>query len=216
VNRYLPAFLVTLLTLCGGAPQRLLAQAPPAVTDASSSARQLVEVNTQRIFDTLNTRRAEFARDQSVLRAFVATEIDALFDRNYSARMVLGRHARGASEADIALFADALIQGLLQRYGALLLEFNTQLSTRITSEAALPRGVGVRVSSELIRRGEPPVALDYLLRQNAGQWKIFDVIIEGVSMVQTFRQQFDAQLQRKSIREVAEELRAGQLQVAAD
>jgi len=69
----------------------------------------------------------------------------------------------------------------------------------------------------LLRRGGEPVALDYLLRQNQGQWKVFDVMIEGISMVQTFRQQFDAELQRKSIREVAEELRAGQLiQVQAE
>jgi len=59
--------------------------------------------------------------------------------------------------------------------------------------------------------------LDYLLRQGDDrQWKVFDVIIEGVSMVQTFRQQFDSELQRKSIREVADELRAGQLQAAAN
>jgi len=129
--------------------------------------------------------------------------------------MVLGRHARGADEADIALFADALIDGLLQRYGTLLLDFNTRLNTRIKSESELPRGIGVRVASEIIRPGEAPIALDYLLRQNDGQWKVFDVIIEGVSMVQTFRQQFDSELQRKSIREVADELRAGQLQASA-
>jgi len=214
VNLRFPMALLLALFLCAGTPNVLLAQTTPAA-DSSASASQLIEQGTQRILDTLNIRHAEFAHNQGALHAFVASEFDAIFDRAYSARMVLGRHARGADEADIALFADALIEGLLQRYGSALLDFNTRLEVRIGAETALPRNVGVRVSSQLLRRGEAPIALDYLLRQSDGQWKVFDVIIEGVSMVQTFRQQFDGQLQRKSIREVAEELRAGQLQAAA-
>jgi len=212
MNRRLLSFLlIAALALCG-APTTVLAhpQSAPAAAAESGNASQMIERNTQRILTELNARKGEFSQDQSALRSFVTTEFDAIFDRVYSARLVLGRHARGADAADITLFADALIDGLLQRYGTLLLDFGTQISARIKSEEALPRNVGVRVSSELLRRGEAPIALDYLVRQDNGQWKVFDVIIEGVSMVQTFRQQFDAELQRKSIREVANELRAGQ------
>jgi len=214
-RRLLTALLMVALVLYGGASHMLLAQTTLTTVTGPATASEMVELNTGRILDTLNTRRAEFAKDREALREFVSTEFNAMFDRNYSARMVLGRHARGADEADIGLFADALTEGLLQRYGALLLDFNTKISTRIKSESELPRGIGVRVTSELIRPGEAPIALDYLLRQSDGQWKVFDVIIEGVSMVQTFRQQFDNELQRKSIREVADELRAGQHQAAA-
>jgi phospholipid transport system substrate-binding protein len=45
---------------------------------------------------------------------------------------------------------------------------------------------------------------------------VFDVMVEGVSFVQTFRQQFDQELQNKSIAQVAAELRNGQLQADAD
>jgi len=212
VNRHLLTALLCITLVLGSAPRMLLAQATLTASAEPASASQMIELNTRRILDSLNTRRDEFARDPAALRSFVAGELDTIFDRTYSARMVLGRHARGADDADIGLFADALSDGLLQRYGGLLLEVKTPLSTRIKSESALPRNVGVRVSSELLRQGEPPVALDYLLRQSDGQWKVFDVIIEGISMVQTFRQQFDGQLQRASIREVAAELRAGQFQ----
>jgi len=212
VNRHLLTALLFITLVLGSAPRMLLAQATLTASAEPASASQMIELNTRRILDSLNTRRDEFARDPAALRSFVAGELDTIFDRTYSARMVLGRHARGADDADIGLFADALSDGLLQRYGGLLLEVKTPLSTRIKSESALPRNVGVRVSSELLRQGEPPVALDYLLRQSDGQWKVFDVIIEGISMVQTFRQQFDGQLQRASIREVAAELRAGQFQ----
>jgi phospholipid transport system substrate-binding protein len=104
----------------------------------------------------------------------------------------------------------------MARYGSSLLDFNTQLKVRVKSETALPRGLGVKVSSELIRSGGEPIPVDYLMRKTGTSWKVFDVMVEGVSFVQTFRQQFDAELQRKSIQHVASELRNGQLKANAD
>ncbi len=65
----------------------------------------------------------------------------------------------------------------------------------------------------MIRSGADPIAVDYLLRNVNGQWKIFDVMIEGISYVQTFRNQFDAPLRQKGIAQVAAELRSDNLQV---
>ena len=55
--------------------------------------------------------------------------------------------------------------------------------------------------------------VDYLVRNNGG-WKIFDVMIEGVSYVQTFRGQFDSPLRQKGIAQVAADLRNGSLKTA--
>lgn len=192
--------------------------APAAPRSASAnmqgSPSQLVLNNSQRVLSTLEKRRAEFTRNRAALREFVNTEFNAMFDRDYAARQVLGRHARGAAEADIKLFADALADNLMQRYGSSLLDFNTKLRVRVKSESPLPRGLGVKVSSEFLRQGGAPIPVDYLMRQSGSQWKVFDVMVEGVSYVQTFRSQFDAELQRKTIRQVAAELRNGQLNPA--
>jgi phospholipid transport system substrate-binding protein len=171
--------------------------------------------NSQRVLTTLEKRRTEFTRNRAALRDFVSTEFNAMFDRDYAARLVLGRHARGASNEDVKLFADALADNLMQRYGSSLLDFNTQLRVRVKSETALNRGLGVKVSSEFLRQGGEPIPVDYLMRRSGNQWKVFDVMVEGVSYVQTFRNQFDAELQRKTIRQVATELRNGQLRADA-
>ena len=135
-----------------------------------------------------------------------------MFDRDYAARLVLGVHGRGASDADVKLFADALADNLMSRYGTSLLDFNTKLRVRVKSETPLPGNRGVKVSSELLRDGGEPIPVDYLMRNVGGQWKVFDVMVEGVSFVQTFRNQFDAPLRQKSIPQVAADLRAGKLQ----
>ncbi len=121
---------------------------------------------------------------------------------------MLGLHGRGASDADVKLFADALVDNLMQRYSSALLDFDGHPRLRLKGETALPGGRGVKVSTELLRDNGAPVPVDYLVRNNGG-WKIFDVMIEGVSYVQTFRSQFDGPLQQKSIAQVAADLRNG-------
>ena len=217
MNRPLIPLLLASARLAA-APFAATAQAqaaqPPASTQAETPSKLVLD-NSQRLLSTLESRRAEFTADRGKLQAFVASEFDRMFDRDYSARQVLGRHGRGASDADVKLFADALADSLMRRYGSSLLDFNTQLRVRVKSETPLPRGLGVRVSSEMLRSGGEPIPVDYLMRQTADGWRVFDVMVEGVSFVQTFRQQFDTPLSRKSIREVAADLGAGRIQADA-
>ncbi|UHH11877.1 ABC transporter substrate-binding protein [Luteimonas fraxinea] len=217
IRRALPLALAAALVL----PAAAFAQARPAAAPAASTAQagspsQLVLGNTERVLKTLESRRAEFTRDRGALQTFINSEFNTVFDRDYAARQVLGRHGRGASDADVKAFGDALAENLMRKYGSSLLDFNTQLRVRIKSEAPLPRGLGVRVSSELLRSGGEPIPVDYLMRQSGGTWKVFDVMVEGVSFVRTFREQFDTPLQRKSIQEVARDLRSGQIQATAE
>ncbi len=209
--------LVIASALLTAAPAAVFAQAAtkpavkPAAAATQGSPSKLVLDNSTRVLAALETRRAEFTANRAKLRQFINSEFNTMFDRDYAARQVLGRHGRGAADADVKLFADALAENLMARYGSSLLDFNTKLRVRVKSETALPRGLGVKVSSELVRSGGDPIPVDYLMRRSGSGWKVFDVMVEGVSFVQTFRQQFDGELQNKSIRQVATDLRNGQL-----
>ena len=208
--------LIIASALLAAAPSLALAQsAQQADVRTQGTPSELVLDNTQRVLSMIEERRAEFSNDRAALEAFVKSEFETMFDNDYAARQVLGRHGRGAADADVAYFSDALASSLLRRYGSSLLDFNTRLRVRIVSETALPRGLGVRVASELLRQGGEPIPVTYLMRQSGGQWKVFDVQVEGVSFVSTFRRQFDNELQNKSIRQVADELRTGRVQADA-
>ncbi|MBS0215097.1 MAG: ABC transporter substrate-binding protein [Proteobacteria bacterium] len=202
-------------TLAIATPTLASAAQPGAVASSQLGVpSQLVLSNSQRIITTLEKRRAEFTKNRAALRSFVNSEFNQMFDRDYAAKLVLGRHARGASPADVNAFSTALGDSLLQRYGSSLLDFNTKLTPRVKSEAPLPNGLGVRVNSELVRAGGDPVPVTYLMHQVGGQWKVFDVMVEGVSFVQTFRNQFDTPLSQKGIKAVAADLASGQMQAS--
>jgi phospholipid transport system substrate-binding protein len=195
--------------------QATRASTAPVSASMQGTPSELVLNNSQRVLSTLEKRRGEFTKNRVALRQFINTEFNAMFDRDYAARQVLGRHGRGAADADVKLFSDALADNLMQRYGSSLLDFNTQLRVRVKSETQLPRGLGVKVASEFLRQGGTAIPVDYLMRKTGNQWKVFDVMVEGVSYVQTFRSQFDAELQRKTIKQVATELRNGQIKADA-
>ena len=213
--------LIAAALMAAASPALVHAQAPPAAAKPAAAAAmqgspsQLVLDNSTRIVATLEKRRDEFRSNPAALEKFISTEFDRMFDREYAARLVLGRHGRGAADADVKVFADALSDSLMSRYGSALLSFDTGLKVRVKSETPLRGGAIVKVSSEFIRAGGQATPVDYLMRKTGTQWQVFDVMVEGVSFVQTFRTQFDAPLQNKSIKQVAADLRAGKLQAQA-
>ena len=206
-------------SLAIAAPAMVHAQAKPAAKPAAAtmqgSPSEVVLANSTRIVGTLEKRRDEFKTNRPALDKFIATEFDRMFDRDYAARLVLGRHGRGAAPADVKFFADALADSLMSRYGSALLSFDTGLKVRVKSETPLRGGQIVKVSSEFQRAGGQVTPVDYLMRKTGANWQVFDVMVEGVSFVQTFRTQFDGPLSSKSIKQVATDLRAGKLSADA-
>ena len=185
---------------------------PPAATAQQGAASRVVVDSAGRVLATLDSRRAEFKANPAALNQFIKSEFNRSFDSDYAARLVLGVHGRGAPAADVADFAAAMADSLTARYGTSLLDFNTRLTVKVKSESPLPGGRGVRVTTQMLRAGKDPIPVDYLLRNVGGKWKVFDVMIEGISYVQAFKNQFDAPLNQKSIKQVAADLRAGKLQ----
>src|SRR3546814_4763656 len=107
--------LVLASALVAAAPATVLAQAAAPAAATQGSPSKLVLDNSTRILSTLEQRRAEFTANRGKLEQFVSGEFNSMFDRDYAARQVLGRHGRGASDADIKVFADALADSLMRR-----------------------------------------------------------------------------------------------------
>lgn len=214
-NPIKPSFLSVVLSaaLLASAPVVVSAQTAAPAAARQNTASQVVLASSTRILTTLDQRRAEFKSNPAALRQFVTSEFNTLFDGDYAARLVLGVHGRGASDADVKLFGQALTERLLSAYGARLADFNARLKVRVKSEAPLPGGRGVKVDTEFVQADQTVTPITFYARNVGGQWKVFDVLPEGVSFVQTFKTQFDTPLRQKSIAQVAADLKSGRLQV---
>ena len=62
-----------------------------------------------------------------------------------------------------------------------------------------PEDVDVVVRSQIVRQSGPPVGVDYSMEKTASGWKVYDVAIEGVSLVQNYRSTFNGEVQRGGI-----------------
>ena len=187
----------------------------PQVNAAGMTPRQLVLTDSQRLIHSLSERRTEFQSNPAALHAFVHDEFAQIFDQVYSARLVLGTASRTASDNDVRAFADALGESLMRRYGGSLLKVNPGVNVKVVSETRLREGTIVKVTSQIERSNGSPVQVDYLLHQSDGKWQVFDVMVEGISFVQTLRILFAEDLRTESLAQITSDLLNDRIRVGA-
>lgn len=172
IERGIAALL--LATLVGATPPAA-AQSPSQVVDAL--ANQVVEVLKNAALDT-QQKRSEIEQI-----AYGAIDFPTL------CKLVLARNWPKFSPAQRAQFEQEFKQHLSMTYGRNVDNYKNE-KVEILGERPEARD-DVTVQTKILRGGgTEDVVVDYRLRQASGQWKIIDVIIEGVSLVANFRSQF--------------------------
>lgn len=197
------AVLLMLALLAGSA---LAAEDPvSAITETTDELARMV-----------NDNRQDYRNDPQALRRDVKAILLPTIDQLYSARLVLGRHGRGKEREQIEAFSDALANQLLNRYATALLDYNLNERVEVLPLAGdnNDRQTRVRTRVELDNGERAPV--DYVMRKTDEGWKVFDVIVEGISYVATFRSQIDQEIRQSSFENVLERLRRGQYEVDVD
>lgn len=178
-----------------------------------SAPAQIVEDTAGRLLEQIDARRAEFQDNPEALKSMVREELLPLLDHEYSARLILGRHGRGLPADKVREFAEALSMILTDRYSSGLLRFRSKDQMQILppNPNDNERLTRVRTRLQLENGGSAPV--DYAFRKTEEGWRVFDVTVEGVSYVITFRNQLGPKVAAEGIDKVTADLRAGKIEV---
>jgi len=174
----------------------------------------LVEDTTVHIFADVAENLEEYTANPAALQTLVRKNLMPLLDVDYAARLVLGRAGRGIEKEKIDAFSDCMSELLINRYSKGLLYFGGETKlwvlpqrgelnekiTRVRTRVTLPNG------------GQAPV--DYAFHNTPDGWKAFDVIVEGISYITTYRNQIMPDVQANGIDSVIERLGSGQLELA--
>lgn len=153
----------------------------------------------------LDANRAEYAKNKGKVRELVDKNMLPYFDTAYSAQLVLAKHWRTATPEQRKRFVEAFYQSLLQNYGEALLEF-TPDRLKILPFQGNPADKVATVRTEIRRDNGSRVPVNYSLRQTDNGWKAYDVQIEGVSYVKSFRTDFGSEIQAKGLEAVIQRL----------
>jgi phospholipid transport system substrate-binding protein len=173
----------------------------PASTANNLSPQELVENSAKRMLTELDANRAMYKSDPAKLDALVANVLLPKFDTEYSARLVLGQTWRTATEDQRKRFVTAFYHSLLRNYGAALVDFTADRFTVLPYRGD-PGDTTATVRTEVTRATGAKVPVNFSLRKTPDGWKAWDVVIEGISYVKSFRTDFAAEIQQKGLDEV--------------
>jgi phospholipid transport system substrate-binding protein len=206
--------------LCGGllaaSTGSVLAAQPAAGSNAATAPgaanaqdpAQLVQNVAQTFLKDLDANRENYRKNPQALRELVDRDVLRFFDVEYAARLVLGRHWRDATPDQRQRFIQAFENSMLNNYGNALVEFKgDRLKVLPVRGDADPKFAEVRTT---IRRDDgSDVPVNYVLHQTPDGWKAWDVVIQGISYVKSFRDDFGAQIDQQGIDAVIARLQKG-------
>jgi phospholipid transport system substrate-binding protein len=192
----------------------LLMLAVPLVVRAqdaidNSSPPKLVETAARMLLADLDKNRAAYRKDLEALKSMVRAKFLPHLDVQFSAQQVLGKHWRTATPAQRQRFIDAFTNSLLATYGSSLLEFTADdLKVRpFRGDATKER---TEVVTEIKQSTGAPVIVTFGVRNKGQGWKVWDVVIDqSVSFVQSFRTDFEQEIDQKGLDAVLARLESG-------
>jgi phospholipid transport system substrate-binding protein len=129
------------------------------------------------------------------------------FDMGYLARIVLGRPYRELSDEQRTEYQQLFREFVLKTYSARLSNYAGEELVVLRS-VRVGNGEDIQVSTEIRRKGEPPLRIDWRLRPQDGGYKIIDVVVEQVSLVVTQRGEFQSIVAQQGINGLLTTLRA--------
>ncbi len=195
--RIITAMLLSMLAIGANA-----ADTPAPAPNANTLApRELVENSAKKMLVELDANRAMYRADPKKLDALVGNVLLPNFDTEYSARLVLGQSWRTATEEQRKRFVDAFYHSLLRNYGAALIDFTADRFVVLPYKGD-PGDTTATVRTEVKRGSGDKVPVNFSLRKTPEGWKAWDVVIEGISYVKSFRTDFASEIQQKGLDDV--------------
>ena len=175
----------------------------------SESALTLVQTTVEALRTGLQAPLAEGQNATARATALVEQEVVPNMDLKYSGRLILGRHWGAADAAQRADFIAAYREMLLRTYAAHVMDYQ-DAAVEYLSAVPLGNTAGrMTVRTRVTREGKGASSVDYRVIDRDGQWKVFDAVIDGVSIVATLRTAVDTEIGRMGLPALNTRLRTG-------
>ena len=182
-----------------GVAAPVLAQDAPAAGAQQQSPQAVVQTIADQLGQAIEGHQAELQKDHEKLIAVIDDVFLPHFDIDYASILVLGQHAREATPEQRERFAKAFYNSITHRYAEGLLNY-TRGKVKVlpfTGDLDNKRSV---VRTQVVLDDGKTVSVDYAFRKSkTGDWKAYDVIIEGISYVTNYRNQVDAEIKKDGI-----------------
>jgi phospholipid transport system substrate-binding protein len=170
------------------------------------SPQELIEDTSEKVTTALRENKAELQADNSKLYGLVHEIVLPHFDFTLMSRWVLGKYWRQATPEQRRQFIDEFRTLLVRSYAGALLEYADEDITFPPFPEVAEDAEKATVRSVVEPEGQSSIPINYSLRRRDGAWKVYDVKVDGISLVINYRSTFANQIRDEGIDAVISDL----------
>ena len=168
------------------------------LVSAQEAPDALVKKNTNEILAALKADKDLAAGNQKKIEKLADEKILPLFNFTRMTQLAVGRNWKDASDAQKKSLIDEFRTLLVRTYSTSLTQFRNQtIDVKPMKMAAADTEVVVK--TQVNQPGGQPVPIDYSMEKSGDSWKVYDVLIDGVSLVTNYRSSFNTEIQKSGI-----------------
>ena len=182
----------------------LMSLSPPA---AAGVPTDQLKHTTDRVLQLVQDPALKAPGKTEVRRKEIRAVADEIFDWQATGRRALARHWQPLSAAQRAEFS-TLFADLLERSCVGKIEAYTGEKIRYVGETV--DGDEVTVLTRLVTHSNTEIPIDYRMAKDGDRWRVYDVLIEGVSLVNNYRTQFNRVITQQGYDELVKKLKTKQ------
>lgn len=183
------------------------ATAKSVTASANASPYVVLKAAGTNLFSRISANQQAIQKFPHLMRDIVEEELMPSIDYRYASYRILGKHLKKISKEQRAEFVKAMRHYLVRTYSVALSKYKNQ---KVVFEPEKPtkgkRIIGVK--TQIIDQGAPTINIVFQMRKNkkTGQWKAFDITIEGISLLSTKQAELNKKIARQGIDHVTLEL----------
>ena len=167
----------------------------------------------------LDVHRAEYRQDPAKLRALVDQVLLPHFDTEFAARLVLSRHwdmatTRASASASLPRSTPQGLLGPTTMATALLVDFTADRQCRYLPYRGAANAPNAAIATRVRKNDGSVVSINYQLRHTDQGWKVWDVVVEGISYDKSFQEDFAEQITHQGLDAVISRLEHGETPAA--
>ena len=163
------------------------------------SPEVIIEQTSTQLLDIINQESDRIREDVKFVDSIVNDIIVPIIDLQSMAKLILGKHWKTASEQQRNDFIGEFKNMLIRTYAKSVADFG-HAEMNIIPNAEAQKGKFYRVKTQVTLSGSPPLNVDYVFRQQKDkQWKAFDLVVDGLSMIKNFRSSFSQEIEETSL-----------------
>lgn len=170
---------------------------------------QMLQTTADQIIAALKAHKADLKSNPKVSYRIVNQYLVPLVDQDTMAQAVVGRNAwQSATSSQRVAFIEQFRKLVVRTYAAAIAEFTDETVKFLPYRGDTSHTPIINIKSKIIRSNAPSISVNYTLAARGTSWKVIDFSVDGVSMVQSFKSQFQPQLSSEGLAGLITRLKA--------